>query len=167
MGHSHPSVSAPREAQNIITNKMPIPKHLPERAAALPQAVSINQSRPTLSGGPSNSGNGVLSQPVLAKTPGYSMEGDGDRVLSKKKLDELVRQVTGGGQGLEGGEGLAPDVEEVRVFAFSLFAQTELAFTTNQHVDVDLLFKSNALRVCGFLAANSALVYPPSRRQLR
>jgi len=112
MGHSHPSVSAPREAQNIITNKMPIPKHLPERAAAPPQPVSINQSRPTLSGGPSNSGNGVLSQPVLAKTPGYSMEGEGDRVLSKKKLDELVRQVTGGGQGLEGGEGLAPDVEE-------------------------------------------------------
>jgi transcription initiation factor TFIID subunit 12 len=39
------------------------------------------------------------------------MEGEGDRVLSKKKLDELVRQVTGGGQGE--GEGLAPDVEEV------------------------------------------------------
>jgi transcription initiation factor TFIID subunit 12 len=122
MGHSHPSVSAPREAQNIITNKMPIPKHLPERAAAPPQPVSINQSRPTLSGGPSNSGNGVLSQPVLAKTPGYSMEGEGDRVLSKKKLDELVRQVTGGGQGLEGGEGLTPDVEEVLVFRFSLSA---------------------------------------------
>jgi transcription initiation factor TFIID subunit 12 len=41
------------------------------------------------------------------------MEGDGDRVLSKKKLDELVRQVTGGGEGLGGGELLAPDVEEV------------------------------------------------------
>ena len=41
------------------------------------------------------------------------MEGEGDRVLSKKKLDELVRQVTGGGQGLDGGEGLTPDVEEV------------------------------------------------------
>jgi transcription initiation factor TFIID subunit 12 len=39
------------------------------------------------------------------------MEGEGDRVLSKKKLDELVRQVTGGGQGEK--EGLAPDVEEV------------------------------------------------------
>jgi len=40
------------------------------------------------------------------------MEGEGDRVLSKKKLDELVRQVTGGGQGLEDGMGLTPDVEE-------------------------------------------------------
>jgi transcription initiation factor TFIID subunit 12 len=140
MGHSHPSVSAPREAQNIITNKMPIPKHLPERAAALPQPVSINQSRPTLSGGPSNSGNGVLSQPVLAKTPGYSMEGEGDRVLSKKKLDELVRQVTGGGQGLEGGEGLAPDVEEVCVFRFFNFARrTSFTFASGLHVDLDLL----------------------------
>jgi transcription initiation factor TFIID subunit 12 len=111
MGHSHPSISQPRESQNIITNKMPIPKHLPERAAAPPQPVAMPQARPTLSGGPSNSGNGVLSQPVLNRTPGFNMEGEGDRVLSKKKLDELVRQVTGGGQGE--GEGLAPDVEEV------------------------------------------------------
>jgi hypothetical protein len=44
------------------------------------------------------------------------MEGEGDRVLSKKKLDELVRQVTGGGQGLEDGMGLTPDVEEVRYY---------------------------------------------------
>lgn len=113
MGHSHPSVSQPRESQNIITNKMPIPKQLPERAAAPPQPVPVQQARPTLSGGPSNAGNGVLSQPVLARTPGYNMEGEGDRVLSKKKLDELVRQVTGGGQGE--GEGLAPDVEEVLI----------------------------------------------------
>lgn len=91
---------------------MPIPKHLPDRAAAPPQPVAVQGGRPTLSGGPSNAGNGVLSQPVLARTPGFNMEGEGDRVLSKKKLDELVRQVTGGGQGE--GEGLAPDVEEVR-----------------------------------------------------
>ncbi|KAF8866357.1 hypothetical protein BDZ45DRAFT_668154 [Acephala macrosclerotiorum] len=109
-GHSHPP-AIPRE-QNMTTNKMPIPKHLPERATALPQPVQMAQSRPTYSGGPSNTGNGVISQPVLTKTPQFNMEGDGDRVLSKKKLDELVRQVTGGGQGLENGEGLAPDVEE-------------------------------------------------------
>jgi transcription initiation factor TFIID subunit 12 len=113
MGHSHTHPSAPRETQNVITNKMPIPKQLPERAAAPPGPVSMPQPRPTLSGGPSNAGSGVMSQPVLQKTPGYTMEGDGDRVLSKKKLDELVRQVTGGGEGLGGGELLAPDVEEV------------------------------------------------------
>ncbi|KAE8448212.1 hypothetical protein EG329_009642 [Mollisiaceae sp. DMI_Dod_QoI] len=109
-GHSHPQ-AVPRE-QNVMTNKMPIPKHLPERATAPPQPVQMQQSRPTYSGGPSNTGNGVISQPVLTKTPNFTMEGEGDRVLSKKKLDELVRQVTGGGQGLENGEGLAPDVEE-------------------------------------------------------
>lgn len=113
MGHSHPTAPhVPRET-NVITNKMPIPKHLPERATLPPQPVQMQQSRPTYSGGPSNVGNGVISQPVIPKTPAYSMETEGDRVLSKKKLDELVRQVTGGGQGLEGGEGLTPDVEEV------------------------------------------------------
>ncbi|KAH6721079.1 transcription initiation factor TFIID subunit A-domain-containing protein [Leptodontidium sp. MPI-SDFR-AT-0119] len=109
MGHSHPT--APRSEANVITNKMPIPKHLPERATQPPQPVQMQQARPTYSGGPSNVGS-VMSQPVIPKTPGYSMEGEGDRVLSKKKLDELVRQVTGGGQGLDSGEGLTPDVEE-------------------------------------------------------
>ncbi|KIN00894.1 hypothetical protein OIDMADRAFT_197840 [Oidiodendron maius Zn] len=112
MGHSHTHPSTPRETQNVITNKMPIPKQLPERAAAPPGPVPMPQPRPTFSGGPSNAGSGVMSQPVLQKTPGYTMEGDGDRVLSKKKLDELVRQVTGGGEGLGGGENLTPEVEE-------------------------------------------------------
>lgn len=109
-GHTHPSQQMPREP-NVMTNKMPIPKHLPERATAPPQPAQMPQSRPTYSGGPSNAGNGVLGQPVLTKIPPFSMEGEENRVLSKKKLDELVRQVTGGG-GLDG-ESLAPDVEEV------------------------------------------------------
>ena len=113
MGHSHTHPSAPRETQNVITNKMPIPKHLPERATLTPQPVAMPPARPTMSGGPNNSGNGVLSQPVLTRAPGYSMDIEGDRVLNKKKLDELVRQVTGGGDGLGGGEGLTPEVEEV------------------------------------------------------
>jgi len=38
---------------------------------------------------------------------------DGDRVLSKKKLDELVRQVTGGGESAGDGDlTLMPEVEE-------------------------------------------------------
>lgn len=115
MGHSHTHPSAPRENPNVVTNKMPIPKQLPERAAGPPGPVPMPQPRPTYSGGPSNAGSGVMSQPVLQKTPGYNMEGDGDRVLSKKKLDELVRQVTGGGEGLGGGENLTPEVEEVCV----------------------------------------------------
>lgn len=118
MGHSHTHPSAPRETQNVITNKMPIPKHLHERATLTPQPVTMPQARPTLSGGPSNNGNGVLSQPVLQRAPGYNIDSEGDRVLNKKKLDELVRQVTGGGDGLGGGEALTPEVEEVSLILF-------------------------------------------------
>lgn len=117
MGHSHPTTSTiPSREPNVMTNKMPISKVLPERATAAPQQVQINQSRPTYTAGMSNAGNGVMGQPVLAKTPGYNLEGEGDHVLSKKKLHELVHQVTGGGQGLGEGEGLTPEVEEVCSF---------------------------------------------------
>lgn len=51
-----------------------------------------------------------MGQPAIQKHPGYVLEGDGQRVLSKKMLDTLVKQVTGGGEG----EGLTPDAEEVR-----------------------------------------------------
>lgn len=111
--HAHPSV--PRESQNINTNKMPIPKQLPPGAIAPPQPVSMQPSRPTISGGPTNAGSGLMGQPVLQKTPGFNLEGEGERVMNKRKLDELVRQVTGGGEGLDSGEGLTPEVEEVRI----------------------------------------------------
>lgn len=52
-----------------------------------------------------------MGQPALSK-PMFSLEGsEQGGVLSKKKLDELVRQVTGGGEGM-GGELLTPEVEE-------------------------------------------------------
>ncbi|KAF7876795.1 hypothetical protein EAF04_001878 [Stromatinia cepivora] len=112
MGHSHTHPGAmPREQQNPSSQKLPIPKHLPERAIAPPQPVQMGQSRPSFTGGPSGAGNGVMGQPVVAKTPGYVLDGEGDRVLSKKKLDELVRQVTGGGENIAGG-GLTAEVEE-------------------------------------------------------
>ncbi|RQM07627.1 hypothetical protein DH86_00002090 [Scytalidium sp. 3C] len=106
MGHGHPH--PPRETTNVITNKMPIPKTLPERATAPPQPVPMPQTRPSYSGGPSNAGQGVMGQPVMPKPPGYNLESEGERVLSKKKLDELVRQVTGGGDV----GGLTAEVEE-------------------------------------------------------
>lgn len=49
-----------------------------------------------------------MSQPAVQKHPGYVIESEGQRVLSKKMLDVLVRQVTGGGEA----EGLTPDAEE-------------------------------------------------------
>jgi len=51
---------------------------------------------------------GMMGQPAIQKQPAFLLQGQGDRVLDKKKLDELVRQVTGGS-----GEGLQPEVEEV------------------------------------------------------
>jgi transcription initiation factor TFIID subunit 12 len=57
--------------------------------------------------------NGVMGQPALQKTPAFSLEADGEqRVLSKKKLDELVRQVTGVTNAGEGNEVLSVEVEE-------------------------------------------------------
>jgi hypothetical protein len=51
---------------------------------------------------------GVMGQPAIQKQPAFLLQGTGERVLDKKKLDELVRQVTGGS-----GEGLGAEVEEV------------------------------------------------------
>lgn len=78
-----------------------------------PQPVSMGPARPTLTGGPSNVNLGSMGAPALSKHPGYVLGVEGERVLSKKKLQELVRQVTGG-SGLDGdGEELDPQVEEV------------------------------------------------------
>lgn len=57
---------------------------------------------------------GVMGNPVLAKLPVVQMEGEGERVLNQKKLNDLVRQVCGGQvEGQEGASALTPDVEEV------------------------------------------------------
>lgn len=93
-------------ALNVGNPKFPIPKQLP---ASQTTPVPLGPARPTF-GGPSNGAPGMMGQPAVQKTPHFILEGEGDRVLSKKKLDELVRQVTGGGEG----DGLTPDVEEVR-----------------------------------------------------
>jgi transcription initiation factor TFIID subunit 12 len=112
--HSHPHLQ--RDVSNpavVKQSMMPIPKHLPERAIGTPQAVNMPASRPSYSGGPSGSGMGVMQQPVVARPPSFVVEGEAERVLNKRKLDELVRQVTGGGGEVEGGEGLSADVEDV------------------------------------------------------
>ena len=115
--HSHPP-SLPRDAPNIKTNLMPIPKVLPPRATESPHPMQMPPSRPTYSGGPSGSGSGLMQQPVMQKAPGFNVEGDAERVLNKRKLDELIRQVTGGGEGLDNSEGLTPEVEDV---SYALF----------------------------------------------
>ncbi len=95
---------------------MPIQKQLPERATAVPQGVTLGggvaPGRPTLSQGGGTLG-GVMNQPAMAKVPAYSHDAEGDHVLSKKKLDELVRQVCGAPSEGSDGNLLTPEVEEV------------------------------------------------------
>lgn len=94
-----------REREQINNPKLPIPRNLNVTA---PSPVNMGPSRPTISG-PSNGAPGPMGQPVIARLPPFQLEGDSDRVLSKRKLDELVRQVTGGSE-----EALTSEVEEVR-----------------------------------------------------
>ncbi|KAJ5594444.1 uncharacterized protein N7459_000652 [Penicillium hispanicum] len=94
--------SAEASARNI---NMAIPKTL---NVSTPEPVPMPSARPSLSGGPSHGAMGMMGQPAIQKHPGYVLEGEGQHVLSKKMLDILVRQVTGGGEG----EMLTPDAEE-------------------------------------------------------
>lgn len=105
--HTHPQIGNVEQTNNNV--KMRIPKKLD---ISEPQPVAMGPARPTMSGGPSNGAMGMMGQPAIPKHPGFVLEGEGERVLSKRKLDELVRQVTGGGESL-GGEGLSAEVEEV------------------------------------------------------
>lgn len=95
-----------REREQLNNPKMPIPRNM---NVTQPVPVGMGQARPTMSG-PTNGAPGPMGQPVINKFPPFQLEGEGDRVLSKRKLDELVRQVTGGSD-----EALTPEVEEVSV----------------------------------------------------
>ncbi|KAH8689227.1 transcription initiation factor TFIID subunit A-domain-containing protein [Phaeosphaeriaceae sp. PMI808] len=92
-----------REREQLNNPKMPIPRHL---NVSSPAPVHMGQARPTMSG-PTNGAPGPMGQPVIPRPPPFQLEGEGDRVLSKRKLDELVRQVTGGSE-----EALTSEVEE-------------------------------------------------------
>ncbi|KAF3010813.1 phospholipase C type enzyme [Curvularia kusanoi] len=92
-----------REREQLNNPKMPIPRHL---NVTSPMPVNMGQQRPTMSG-PTNGAPGPMGQPVISRPPPFQLEGEGDRVLSKRKLDELVRQVTGGSE-----EALTPEVED-------------------------------------------------------
>lgn len=98
------------------TTKMPIPKQLPEKATAIPQGVTVgggvSPGRPTMSQGSGTLG-GVMNQPPMVRVPAYNHDAEGDHILSKKKLDELVRQVCGGSAEGQEGNMLSPEVEEV------------------------------------------------------
>ncbi|KAH6623615.1 transcription initiation factor TFIID subunit A-domain-containing protein [Chaetomium tenue] len=116
-GHSHAHPPQPQTATLNLQPKLPIAKTLHEKAAQMPTPVpniggiGNNTSRPTYSGG-GGIGGGVMNQPALNKAPAYQLEGEGERILNKKKLDELVRQVCGGTAEGQEGNLLTPEVEE-------------------------------------------------------
>lgn len=149
--YSHPSIPQPsvhghpahernqRDPQNNHS-KMPIPKDLNLQPT---QPVPMGPSRPTLTNGPV--AMGPMGQPAIQRHPGYVLEGEGERVLSKKKLEELVRQVTGGtgGEGEES-EGLTAEVEEVRptLICSSHYSATIAFFSTSMLMPSRLFSRS-------------------------
>ncbi|KAI1760183.1 hypothetical protein GGR53DRAFT_510871 [Hypoxylon sp. FL1150] len=108
--HAHPQPNTP-----ALNSKMPINKNLPAKSTETPVPVApgggVTAGRPSYGGG-SSIGGGVMGQLVIAKMPPPQFDAEGEHVLSKKKLDELVRQVCGGGSPGADGNYLTPDVEE-------------------------------------------------------
>lgn len=102
--HPHPlntSINGAKTATPNITKNLQMPE---------PKPVTMPPSRPTLTGGAGVGLPGQLAQPAITALPGYVLESSEDgRVLSKKKLNELVREVCGPGPE----EQLDPEAEEV------------------------------------------------------
>ncbi|KAK5131539.1 hypothetical protein LTR08_000866 [Meristemomyces frigidus] len=88
----HNGGGQPTSNMQAPNNKFPIAKSIQLDPRIHSQPVPGPASRPTLANA------GMLGQPGLVRPAAYTLEGEGDRVLSKRKLDELVRQVTGGGE---------------------------------------------------------------------
>ncbi|KAI1773244.1 hypothetical protein F4818DRAFT_423694 [Hypoxylon cercidicola] len=108
--HAHPQPNTP-----ALNPKMPINKTLPIKSTETPTPVApgggVAPGRPSYGGG-TGTGGGVMGQPVISSMPTPKFDAEGEHVLSKKKLDELVRQVCGGGSPGADGNYLTPDVEE-------------------------------------------------------
>ncbi|KAF8545501.1 transcription initiation factor TFIID subunit A-domain-containing protein [Trichophaea hybrida] len=83
-------------------SKMPIPTQL---SVPQPTPVSIPAARPSLSGGANTPGNQILGTPAIIKQPAFEFDEGGMGLLSKRKLEELVKQI-------DPDEKLDPDVEE-------------------------------------------------------
>lgn len=109
--HAHPNSAVSAHPVNAINGHKahppPIPKNL---NVADPQAVQMPAARPTLNGGAGVGLPGQLAQPALTQFPGYVLEQSEDgHLLSKKKLQELVREVLGPNSE----DQLTPEAEEV------------------------------------------------------
>jgi transcription initiation factor TFIID subunit 12 len=92
--------SAPRDTPQ---QNMPIPNAL---SVQQPTPVAIPPARPSLTGGANAPANQVLGTPAMIKQPAFEFDETGMSLLSKRKLEELVKQI-------DPDEKLDPDVEEV------------------------------------------------------
>lgn len=141
--HAHPT----QQPQTTLSQKLPIVKTLPEKATQPPQPVStsvggVTPGRPTYTQGGGSTG-GVMGQPVLPKIPVVQMEGEGERVLNRKKLDDLVRQVCGGQAEGQEGNALTPDVEEVSYPTNENFSNKPFTCTSLYHLTLPTLHSTN------------------------
>ena len=113
----------PAQAANVFkssVSSIAIPNQINVKP---PAAVSINQNRPSLTGGHGLSAP-ALTTPALMKLPPYEMQSD--RVLSKRKLSELVKTV-----GADEGDGettIDGDVEELLLDLADEFVTNVTAF---------------------------------------
>ncbi|CAN6623918.1 transcription initiation factor TFIID subunit 12 [Trichomonascus vanleenenianus] len=99
---ARPSAAGPSARPNPPTALQPTPatNRQPIQSISInnelntkpPQAVAARPGRPTLTGGMGTT-SAALATPAIAKVPSYELNGD--RVLSKRKLRELVSSVVG------------------------------------------------------------------------
>ena len=121
--HAHP--------QNYLNaakrdDRQPISKNL---QVSEPKPVPVPPARPTMNGGPGVGMPGQMAQPAIPSMPGYVLETSEDgRVLSKKRLNELAREVCGPGPDGQ----LTPEVEEVSEYAlFPVWHSRPLLISTD------------------------------------
>lgn len=105
--HAHPPQNASFMSATKKDERLNISKNLNVTA---PRPVPMPPARPTLNGGPGVGMPGQMGEPAIPRMPGYVLETSEDgRVLSKKKLNELAREVCGPGDE----DQLTPEAEEV------------------------------------------------------
>lgn len=108
--HAHPLSASINGAKPVTAQA--ITKNL---QVTEPKPVPMPPARPTLNGGAGVGTAGPLGQPAITTLPGYVLESSEDgRLLSKKKLNELVREVVGlGKEGAEEESSMSAEAEEV------------------------------------------------------
>ncbi|KAK6514143.1 Transcription initiation factor TFIID subunit 12 [Arthrobotrys conoides] len=115
------------QREGASAHRLPIPKSLTMPA---PTAVPVPPARPTLPGGThAPSGSQVVGAPAIAKAPQFELDEASGGLLSKRKLQELVRQI-------DPDESLDPEVEEVKTHLLSYFSRVLLTTRENSQQSV-------------------------------